>query len=173
MEVKTVAKIAMKPNLLSAFSKQFVKFSRLIMDSSDDYSFYRGKIFSDESGLIHIDFLVADIDGVFKKKGLSYDDASGDVFYDNKFSLKNDARVSEGLRSLVSFISDLPKPVSTVFFEMGSVYRIGKMFLDPKEPGSYIIYLLSGHSNNEDPTNEEFSYGITGSSELMRNWNGL
>lgn len=166
-------KIAMKEELLRVFSKRFLKFTKIITEASDDYSFYRGKIYSDSEGLVHIDFLLADIEGVFKQKGLAYNDATGDIFYDKKFSLKGDAKIAAAIHELLVFLSELPKPISTVYFEIYSTYRIGKMFLDPKEPGSYIVYLLSGHSQNEDPSNEEYSYAITGRSELMKNWNKI
>lgn len=166
-------KIIMKPELVKLFGKHFTKFTKTITDASDDFSFYRGKVFSDEHGMIHIEFLVANIDGVFKRVELIYKDDTGEIFYDKNFSLKNDAVIAKAIHELILFISDLPKPISTVYFEMYNSYRIGKLFLDPKEPGSYIVYLLNGHSQNEDPTNEEYSYAISGNNDLMRNWNKI
>lgn len=156
-------------NNLRIINRWFNSFMRVIEENSDDYAFYRGMIYSDSAENLHFEWLVSDIDGSISIKNMQYDDRTEDIFYGKKFSLKNDKEVSNAINELLNKIVSLPFSVSKIYFDVSSQFKSGKVFKDPKEAGSYIIYLIAD-------TNNEHTMCVAGSvsgKEIATDWDKL
>lgn len=162
-------KVILKPNVVDTFSKLFKKFKDVIEDNSDDYAFYRGEIYSDSTDNINVDFLVSDENGNMSRKTLAFNPESRIIYYGKKFSLKDDTKVGDAIYSLVEKIQTLPQPVSKIYFDMCPTFKEGKLFKDPKEVGSVIIYLLGKYDNDHSMCYSDA--GLSG--DLAKDWDNL
>lgn len=162
-------KVVLKPEAVVTFSKWFKRFKDVIENNSDDYAFYRGELYSDSANNINVDFLVSNEDGNIYRKTLTFDPSNRAIYYGKKFSLRDDKEVGDAIYSLVENIQKLSKPVSRVYFDMCQIFREGKLFKDPNEEGSVIIYLIGkydfDHSMCLSDSNDT---GI-----LSKDWNDL
>lgn len=158
---------------LRIFESIFKPFIKAVTESSDDYAFYRGELFSDDNGTIHTNWYVSDIDGAYKVKGFIYNDETGDIFYDKGFVLKNDELVARELHTLLLNIERLGKPISKIHFEVFRSFISGKMFLDPNEAGCYEVYLISLAPNGIDMPSFCMTGGVKGHKSLTCDWNSL
>lgn len=152
------------------FNQVFQRFMNVIELNNNDYAFYRGELFStDEDDYIHLCWLVTDIDGVYKLKSIEYDDETGEIFCDKKFSFLNPNAVSSAIHTLLEDIEKFQLPLSHVYFETFRGYRASRIVKDPKEKGSYILYLIS--SDTEDILGSYLTGSIKRNTELIGNWN--
>lgn len=155
---------------LMYFNKIFQRFMNVVEMNNNEYAFYRGELFSsDLDDYIHLCWLVTDIDGVYKLKSIEYDDETGEIFYDKKFSFVDPKVVSDAIHTLLEEIERFQLPLSHVYFETFRGYRASRIVKDPKEKGSYILYLIS--SDTEDILGSYLTGSIKRNTELVSNWN--
>ena len=156
---------------VSNMNRLFKSFTDVFQNNSDDYAFYRAEIFADELGDVHISWLLSDINGTFKIKNMVYKDDTGDIFYDNKFELKDSKQIAKAIHNLLVGIEKFPRDLSRIYFDVGT-FKAGKMFMDPREPGSYILYLMSYMAGKDEPS-FCITNGAVGNNSLTRDWRGI
>lgn len=136
---------------LSKISYQFSKFKNLLEESTDKYAFFRAKIFSSDENTITIDFVGGDEDGNYKRLSLDYNPVTGDIYYSKRFSLRNEGKVKKAIEDIINFMNSTGESFSTIYFDFSTSFRIGNLFPDPKESGSYICYLIGYTAEKDDP----------------------
>ena len=149
--MQTEGKKVFNKGALSKISSQFSKFKTLLEDSTDKYAFFRAKIFSSDENTITIDFVGGDEDGNYKRLSLDYNPVSGDIYYSRKFSLRNESKIKKAIEDIINFMNSTGESFSTIYFDFAPTFRIGNLFPDPKEPGSYICYLIGYIAEKDDP----------------------
>lgn len=155
---------------LMYFNKLFTRFMNVVENNNNDYAFYRGELYStNEDDFIHLCWLVSDIDGVYKLKSIAYDDETGEIYYDKRFSFVNQEEVSGAIHTLLEGIERFQLPLSHVYFETFRGYRFSRIVRDSKEAGSYVLYLIS--SDTEDTLGSYLTGSIKRNTELVGNWN--
>lgn len=139
----------LQSNVLRDFNYKFVKLSEVIKNSTDVYDFYRGEIFEAESGMLGLGFVVTDIRGNFKRLEIEIDPDDGDFYYSGRgkkafyFSEKVQKEIFRLIDEIIQVAERYKFPVSRIYFELTEkYYRKATAENDPKEKGSFILYMF-------------------------------
>lgn len=146
-------KKSFNPQALSKISSQFSKFKTLLEESCDKYAFFRAKMYAPpgSDGVITIDFVGGDEEGRYKKLSLDYNAYEKELYYSRNFSLRNENKIKEEIERTINFMNSTGMSFSIIYFDFATRFRVGNLFDDPKEPGSYICYLIGYTAEREDP----------------------
>lgn len=136
---------------LSRISQQFSKFKTLLEDSTDKYALFRAKIYSEEEPIITIDFVGGNEDGNYKRLSLDYNPISREIYYSRGFSLRNEEKIKKAIEEIITFMNSTGDSFSTIYFDFATHFIRGHLFPDPKEPESYICYLIGYIAEADDP----------------------
>lgn len=137
---------------LAKISQHFSKFKRLLEDSTDKYTFFRAKMFStNDDTIIRIDFVGGDIDGNYKRLSLDFDPVAKVLYYSKNFGFKNESKIMSSIVNIIEFMNSTGISFSTIYFDFATRFRVGNLFPDPKESGSYICYLIGYTAEKDDP----------------------
>ena len=149
--MKQTDKRVFNSTALSKISSHFSKFKSLLEESTDKYAFFRAKIYSSDEETITIDFVGGDEDGNYKRLSLDYNVVHKELYYSRNFSLRNEAKIKQGIEDIINFMNTTGVDFSVIYFDFATRFRIGNLFPDPKEPGSYICYLIGYTAEKNDP----------------------
>lgn len=140
--------LTLQANVLRAFNDKFLRLSEVIKESTVVYDFYRGEIYETKSGLLGIDYLVTNDKGCFRRFVTEINQDTKQVFYSrNKekfhFSARVEAEIIDCVEDILVTAESFNFSLTKIYFEFSSkYYRKATAELDPKEPGSYIMYLF-------------------------------
>lgn len=163
-----------KSDTVKQINKWLKEFSNTIQDNCDYYAFYRAKVYSNEDGIINIQFLCSNDKGMLKSPCLQYNSETGTLAYDysgEKFNFRDEQVVINVIHNLVRHLSAFKQPVNRLLFDT-CIYNgnITDAYVreDNIHKGEIIIYCVSaGHVSANYSINEATtSYGL----ELCSDW---
>lgn len=140
--------LTLQANVLRAFNDKFLRLSEIVKESTLVYDFYRGEIYETKSGLLGIDYLVTNKDGAFRRFVTEINQDTRQVFYGkNKEKFHFNSRVESAVIDCVEEIlltaESFNFSLTKIYFEFSSkYYRKATAEPDPKEPGSFIMYIF-------------------------------
>lgn len=163
-----------KGNTVEKINKWLNEFSNTLQDNCEYYAFYRAMVYSNEEGIINIQFLCSNEKGMLKSPCLQYDSEKGTLAYDysgEKFNFTDEKAVIDAIHTLIKFLSAFKQPINRILFDT-CIYnaRITDIYIrdDLKHEGEVILYCVSkGHAETNYSINDAVdSYGL----ELCSDW---
>lgn len=136
--------------VLKAFSGKFLKLSKLIAEGTDVFAFYRGEIYEDSDCTLGMYLVASDENGNFVPLQVIINQVTGSFKYNygnsikNWFRFNNEKAILDAIIEVIKVAESLNFSLSTIYFEVATEgYKRGCAEPDPKEEGSYIMYIFS------------------------------
>ena len=106
-----------KGNTVEKINKWLNEFSNTLQDNCEYYAFYRAMVYSNEEGIINIQFLCSNEKGMLKSPCLQYDSEKGTLAYDysgEKFNFTDEKAVINAIHTLIKFLSAFKQPINRI-----------------------------------------------------------
>ena len=136
--------------VLKAFNGKLLKLSKLISDGTDVFAFYRGEIYEVSEGTLGMYLVASDVNGNFVPLQVSINQVTGSFKYNygnsakNWFRFNNEKAILDAIIEVIMVSESFNFSLSTIYFEVATEgYKRGCAEPDPKEAGSYIMYIFS------------------------------
>lgn len=145
-----VGSVKRDTNEFKLISKNVKNFSKILEKNTPEqngYVFYRGKISSNENGVILIDYLVSDSRGNYLVYRTEYNPETDSIYYSSNVHFINEKEVISGLMDMLVMISDtLPYDISEFYFDCVNINFLTAVYVrsDDKEIGSLVMYASAG-----------------------------
>lgn len=135
--------------VLKAFNGKLLKLSKLISEGTDAFAFYRGEIYEVSEGILGMYLIASDVNGNFVPLQVIINQVTGSFKYEygnakNWFRFNNEKAIFDAIIETIMVAESFKFSLSTIYFEVATEgYKRGCAEPDPKEAGSYIMYIFS------------------------------
>lgn len=119
--------------------------SRVINDSSENYAYYRGRMYSKDDDKIYLVLLASKESGALIKVPLAWDYNTNRLHSDKKIQWVKGypEKVTREIKRAIQKIMELPFNVGTINFDLAVPFDSGYMSPSGEETGCYDLYLFN------------------------------